>query len=145
MLKSCLFTVFGIFLLLSILVYLFMPYSPKTSAELYGDYVLDCPQVKEELRLNSDGTFKQTITVKLTSSVASSDGNWSYQIGKSSVLRYGDIEFKDGYVVALSRPDDPNPVLGVPRQNIVSHPVKYWFGTLYISLGDDWPSYKKVR
>jgi len=142
---SCLRIVVGVMLLLALLVYLCMPYSPRTAIELYGDYVLDCELVHEELTLRPDGTFTQTVTIKATSEVFSSKGKWTYHRRMSYGLMFGRVRCDGGYRSVLKWPNELKPDYAHRQPGSTSLPAEYWFGQLVMGGGDSWPEWKKVE
>ena len=96
--RSCILVSVGSILVLSLFVYSCTTSTPRQAGEFYGDYVLDCELVHEEMTLHPDGTFTQKVTIKATSEVISSKGKWTYHTRKSSGLMFGDVTFDDGFV-----------------------------------------------
>jgi hypothetical protein len=137
--------VLGAILLLTLIVYLYLPYAPRTMGELCGTYVLDCELVKEELILRPDGTFTQTATIKVASKKVSSEGTWTYGTRLSSGLAVGDVTL-DGFVALLKWPDELTPDYAHSRPGIAVLPAEYWFGRLILGgRVDSWPDWKKVK
>jgi hypothetical protein len=134
----------GAILLLVIVAYLFFS-APRTEAELYGTYALDCGLLKEELVLYPDGTYVQTVTIKATSEVFSARGTWEYCTERSEPWSplFGRVNFDD-FLCLLERPDKLRQNNSHKTQGGASYGVVYWFGRLTIGGVDDWPERKKV-
>ena len=131
--------------LLALFVYLCIPSTPRTAQELYGTYVLDCDLVHEQMVLNPDGTFTQTVSIKATGEKISSEGKWTYQTRKSNGLIFGDVTFNDGFVGVLEWPNELRPDYDQSKSGGGVIPAEYYFGQL--ELGgrvDSWPQWKKV-
>jgi hypothetical protein len=137
--------VFGGSLLLAVFVYFCIPSTPRTPEELCGNYILDCDLVHDELALNLDGSFKQTVSIKATGEAISSEGTWSYQTHRSGGLIFGDVTFHSGFVGVLKWPDEVRPDYSHLKPGAAIVPAEYYFGQL--ELGgrvDSWPQWKKV-
>ena len=119
--------------------------SPKTKAELYGTYVLDCDLLKEELILRPDGTFTQTATIKATSEKISSKGTWVYRTGESKGLLCGSVVV-DGYVSLLEEPWQRK----LKRDYAHTQPdtggwfADYWYGQLRLGDINSRPYFRKI-
>jgi hypothetical protein len=128
--------------LLALLVYLCIPGTPRTALELCGTYVLDCDLIHEQLVLNDDGTFSQTVSVRATGEVMSSNGSWKYE--KSGWLS-GEVTF-DGFLVVLEWPDRLRADYAQKKPWVAVMPATYSFGQLELGIGaDSWPQRKKVH
>jgi hypothetical protein len=132
--------------LLGLFVYLCIPSTPRTTQELFGTYILDCDLVHEQLILNSDGTFTQTVSIKATGEEMSSHGSWTYHTRKSGICIFGDVTLEDGYVGVLEWPDKLRPDYAHLKPGTAVIPAEYYFGQL--ELGgqvDSWPQWRKVH
>jgi len=139
--------VLGGSLLLALFVYFCIPSTPRTTLELCGTYVLDCELVHEELTLNPDGSFTQTVSIKATGEEISSQGKWAYHTRISSGLIFGDVTFHDGFVSVLEWPNVLRHDYAQPKPGGGGAlPAEYYFGQL--ELGgrvDSWPQWEKVK
>jgi hypothetical protein len=142
---SCLIIVLGAIILLVLLVYLCIPYAPKTTADLCGLYILDCDLEHEELTLNSDGTFTQILTVKDTSEVFSSKGKWTYARDSWCGLSCGTVTFIGGMRGVLERPDKLKANYAEQKPGGGGVSAQYWFGQLTLGGADSWPAWKKAK
>jgi len=143
--KSCLIVLLGGIVLLALVVYLCIPYAPRTAAELCGTYVLDCELVEQQLTLFPDGTFTQVVTVKSTSEAMSSKGKWRYDTRTKNGATFGDVTF-DAFMAVLQWPDELKPDYAHPHPGIAVLPAEYWFGQLILGgRVDSWPDWKKIN
>lgn len=140
-----LIVVLGAILLLMLVVYLCLPYAPRTTGELCGTYMLDCELVEGELILRPDGTFTQTATIKSTSEKISSKGTWTYGTGTSHGVIFGNVTL-DGFVSARKWPGERDPDYAHSQPGIAVWPAEYWFGRLILGgRVDSWNDWKKVN
>jgi hypothetical protein len=132
--------------LLGLFVYLCIPSTPRTAQELVGTYIRDCDLVHEQLVLNHDGTFTQTVSIQATGEEISSHGAWTYQTHTSGGCIFGEVTFRGGYVSVLEWPDKLRADYIHPKSGAGFIPAEYYFGQL--ELGgrvDSWPQWKKVQ
>jgi hypothetical protein len=141
-LRLRIFFVVAAILLFAIVVYQCIPSAPRKTAELYGNYVLDCKLIHGEMTLFPNGTFTQTVTIKATDEVFSSRGMWSYVTEQSSGLTFGTLRLRDGSINVLKRPDELRQDYAQQKPSNSFMPAEYWFGRLILGRADDWPEWK---
>ena len=125
-------------LVVALVVYWLIPSYPETAAELFGTYVADHKLVHDEFTLRPDGSFVQTVTVRATSQVVSSQGTWTYDPGNHYVT------FRNGFLVSLRPPSYGVDLDYAHQWPVVVYPVRYWFGRLVFPEINGRQEWKKV-
>ncbi len=130
----------GAILSISLIGYHCIRFHPRTAAELYGTYALDCRLVHGDLILHADGTFTQTVTIKATGDVASSKGKWTYD----PTHHY--LRFRGCFLKLFEWSDELYADYANPPPGWTVIPVERWFGR--VVLGDKFgarPAWEKVK
>jgi hypothetical protein len=118
---------------LSLLGFLTRCGKPATKPDLTGVYVADYAAAREKITLLQDGTFTQQVTVKSTSQMLTTNGNWTFDPAKQYIY------FHDAFLCVLNGFGQPNKQ---PEPGTSVLPVVRRLGN--IQIGDE-PSvqYKK--
>lgn len=133
--------ILGASFLLALFVYLCVPGIPMTATELCGNYVLDCDRAHEQLILNRDGTFSQTVLLKATGKELSFHGTWKYDRRSWFECRVS----LDGLLSALELYNEHPVDYSQEKRGVVIMPAAYSFGELQLGIASDgWPQRKKV-
>lgn len=99
-------------------------------SELFGTYLADYDVAKEELTLNKDGTFVQTVTLIATSKIDQHKGTWTYKAESGYVTFHGGlIDVFDGF--RKFNPDYAHPT----KSGLAVQPVLKFLGS--VSIGSD--------
>jgi hypothetical protein len=110
---------------------------PSGQSDLFGTYIADYEVAKEKLTLNKDGTFIQEVTLKATSKVDITKGEWSYDSAS------GYVTFEKNFLIVLNGFGELNHDYTKPSTGAVIEPVEKCFW--HISIGtDEGILYKKV-
>lgn len=126
-------------------IYSVAPNGPRTSAELVGHYVLDCEPTKQELNLESDGTFDQSILIKSTGEVFTTSGKWTYTTSGDWGRREGEVKL-DGAIRVLEWPDRLFRDYAKQLPGIALLYANERFGRITIGAdADSWPNYVKTE
>lgn len=139
----CIILGFGIIILPP--VGIFLSFSPlclkkvKDQSELYGRYEADYPYAKEELILNQDNTFIQTVTLKASSKIDMAKGVWKLD------PEDGYLIFDSNFLLVLDGAGKPVPEYAeVKKVGKICYPAIKWFGKLLIEFQEG-IYYKKVE
>jgi hypothetical protein len=119
-------------------IYIMHTPRPKIQSELYGTYVADYNVAKEKLTLNEDGTFIQEVTLKETSQVYRSQGNWTYNPSSSCV------EFHTNFMDVLDDFGRIRPNYEYLKLGSNSYPASNYFGYMQFGWDEKGIMYKRV-
>jgi len=103
---------------------------PSDRDELFGTYVAEYEFGIDELKLKSDGTFTQEITLKEGGKVIRGDGRWTYDQARHYV------DFEDIYVLSDGYGNKSSDYKNLPR-GLASYPPERYFWSRRLRLGPD--------